>query len=1470
MPIERHPTNQPATQTYRIHAGNACRQKLPWLMAALVGSLAAAPLLRAQNGTWTNLLDGNASGSWSAAANWNNGVIASGADNTADFSTLNITTNSIVTLDGARTLGNIIFGDTTPDANWVLNTGTGGPLTLAVTAGTPALTANSGSNTIAVVLAGSNGFTKAGPGAITLTGANNATLANNININAGTLTVGNNNALGVTTPNGSLTLSNAVVIASGATLQILGGIQPNLKPIFANGAGVGGTQGAIYADLSGLAQGNSSTRLNIGLLSNPSPAITLLGDTTIRVDGTNSSALSATMLIGHITTSNALTATPANFTGYTLTKAGTGQLRIDPAAGYSGGNIHIAGGTLSWGNNYDLLDFQTVTVDAGTFLHCRNVNSMNSSNSSLVVNGVLEMNARGNGTAGSDATVAVQTIGYLSGSGVVTNGSAGNIGASTLVIAGTNGTATTFSGVIRQCVNGSIGLRIQNTNSVLRLTGNNTYQGMTAVNAGTFLVDGSHLGGGAYTVAAGATLGGTGIISAPISLTGLLRAGDPSGTLTVSNVTGAGDVVVSNAVLTVLGQLDNSASGNLNSLYLSNSTTTITLQGGSEASIYAATVNVDGATNVLSVLISNPALGQFPLIGGISTLGGLNGFSGLKLQVPVGVGAYLSNNASSIDLVVTNIPAIVWRGTPSGNWSIGGPANWLNGITPTAYTETASLGPFVVFDDTAAATASVNLTANVSPRGVTVSSSSNTYTLGGAGSVGGPGSWVKDGSSTFSVANSGPNSFLGSVSILGGTIQIGNGGTTGDLGTAAILNSGSLVFNRSDDVTFANPISGNGSLVKQAANLVTLTGIGDVPGAITVNAGTLALAPAGSNIVSGDVTGNGAFGMTGPGTLILTSGTITYANGTVISNGTLQFDTVFPPSGNITDKGTLALAVSGTLANNVSGSGGVSIINGASLTLGGANTYAGPTAVLGGSVSATAANFPASSVLRLGSQIGTAEIGAAYFTAGNPVTGGLTAGGNANTPNSVNLTGSGGQTLTINGNVSVGNISPPLATAILQVTGTGASVFVNTNGGTIQIGLGASGTGVNPDNVLFDLSQIDNFVVNLGATGLVNLGTLDGSPGPPTGATSVNQLFLAAVSNSITAGTVTIGAGGRQLIPELRLGAGTNIINTDTLRLGAGGRDGGFLGFLGGTGGVRVRASDGVSRANLNVGVAVTTTGAGITNTVDLTGHTADLLLNALMMGSLSNAGAYLCTFSFDQGVLDALSTSLAVLRNNNGNPGVCALNIGGGTASLGPVSLTASAAQGTLNINNASVTVSNITSAGEGAAELDINNSTLTVALGATGNPVTAPVAVDTFNPNGTANLRISGSGFSIGQFPLISYGGAIGGGGFSALNLTSLPPGVSATLSNNTANLSVDVVVTAAPPVVNTNPTNIAFSVSGSTLNLSWPQDHKGWTLQTNAIAVNLTNAWFAYPGSSTNTNAAITINPLKTNVFFRMVYP
>jgi len=386
---------------------------------------------------------------------------------------------------------------------------------------------------------------------------------------------------------------------------------------------------------------------------------------------------------------------------------------------------------------------------------------------------------------------------------------------------------------------------------------------------------------------------------------------------------------------------------------------------------------------------------------------------------------------------------------------------------------------------------------------------------------------------------------------------------------------------------------------------------------------------------------------------------------------------------------------------------------------------------------------------------------------------------------------------------------------------------------------------------------------------------LDGNPGPPAGAGVVNWFNLASVSNLVTAGSVNVGAGGRQLVPELRLGAGTNVFNLNSLVCGFGGRDGSYLHFLGSSGGLRLRGLDGISRAVFAVGNNPGTgTGAAITNTVDFTGHWADLLVSALTIGNYNNAGVYQNSFAFDTGVLDAQSTSLSLIRNNNANAAASGstLYIGGGTARLGPVNLTASAAYGSLGVNNASVTVANITSPGAGVASLGITNSSFTIALTNSGNPVTAPVAVDSLSLDTAVNLAVNGTNWVVGQFPLFSYTGSIGGTGYPALTLTSLPSGVGGYLSNNVAALSIDLVVTNAPVLVNTNPTNIVAVVNGGKLELTWPADHTGWRLQaqTNSLTSGLGTNWVAVPGTSANNHFTNGIDVTRPAVFYRLVYP
>jgi hypothetical protein len=74
----------------------------------------------------------------------------------------------------------------------------------------------------------------------------------------------------------------------------------------------------------------------------------------------------------------------------------------------------------------------------------------------------------------------------------------------------------------------------------------------------------------------------------------------------------------------------------------------------------------------------------------------------------------------------------------------------------------------------------------------------------------------------------------------------------------------------------------------------------------------------------------------------------------------------------------------------------------------------------------------------------------------------------------------------------------------------------------------------------------------------------------------------------------------------------------------------------------------------------------------------------------------------------------------------------------------------------------------------------------------------------------------------------------------------------------------------LVNPSPTNITFSVSGSTLTLGWPFDHTGWQLLSNSVGITASNQWFPVSGSTSTNQQSLIFDPTRTNVFFRMVYP
>jgi autotransporter-associated beta strand protein len=75
--------------------------------------------------------------------------------------------------------------------------------------------------------------------------------------------------------------------------------------------------------------------------------------------------------------------------------------------------------------------------------------------------------------------------------------------------------------------------------------------------------------------------------------------------------------------------------------------------------------------------------------------------------------------------------------------------------------------------------------------------------------------------------------------ISGGTLQIGAGGTTGNLGSGSVTNNASLVFNRSDLVVVPNTISGTGSVIQNGSGNLGLDGTNTYTGDTIVNAGVV-------------------------------------------------------------------------------------------------------------------------------------------------------------------------------------------------------------------------------------------------------------------------------------------------------------------------------------------------------------------------------------------------------------------------------------------------------------------------------------------------------------------------------------------------------------------------------------------------------------------------------------------------------
>jgi hypothetical protein len=111
----------------------------------------------------------------------------------------------------------------------------------------------------------------------------------------------------------------------------------------------------------------------------------------------------------------------------------------------------------------------------------------------------------------------------------------------------------------------------------------------------------------------------------------------------------------------------------------------------------------------------------------------------------------------------------------------------------------------------------------------------------------------------------------------------------------------------------------------------------------------------------------------------------------------------------------------------------------------------------------------------------------------------------------------------------------------------------------------------------------------------------------------------------------------------------------------------------------------------------------------------------------------------------------------------------------------------------------------------------------------------------------------------------------GFGPGNIIPATPGNG--LKWDTSTLGSDGTLRVASTFsVNTNPTNILFSVSNNQLTLNWPADHIGWQLQaqTNSPASGLGTNWFHVSGSSNVNQIVLPINLTNGSVFYRLIDP
>jgi fibronectin-binding autotransporter adhesin len=771
----------------------------------------------------------------------------------------------------------------------------------------------------------------------------------------------------------------------------------------------------------------------------------------------------------------------------------------------------------------------------------------------------------------------------------------------TLRVGDGSGASVNYIALISAVLSGTGGLNKTDLGTAL-LTGVNTYTGLTTISSGTLRLDGAgsiaassgvvdngvlQISGVTGTSASIKSLSGNGVVVEGGKTLVLTAASDTF----AGSVNGTGGLTVAGGSETITGVQGYTGDTNINSgaaLAISGagsiaSSLQVFANGTLDIAAASAPVNIGGLRGSGAVQLGANTLvihnngnfggvisgtGALDVEGGIANLLGANTYTG---GTTIGSNAALelgfsSTTGSLIGNVVDNGLFATSRSdnyTFAGNISGTGQFATLGaGMTTLTGTNTYSGGTTILVGTLAGSATSFGSGAIDDHTALIIDQATN-GTM--ANDISNAGSVEKRGVGT--VAYTGNGTWTGGTTVSAGTLQVGNGGTTGSI-TGGVVDNGTLAFNRSDAVTFAGVISGTGGLSQLGTGKTTLTSAETYTGATVISAGTLALSgngringssgialstgatfdisaanggvsdgtlSGGGNVAlgansltltnasgsfGGVISGTGGLVKQGTGTFVLT-GANTYTGGTTIAAGTLQIGsggTTGSIAGNVTDNGTLAFNRSdaNTFAGVISGSGGVTQAGTGAETLSGVNTFTGGTKITAGTLVGSATSFGSGAISDNGLLV-LDQPGAAALANAISGSGKVTKQGNG----TLSLTGAniytGGTTISA-GTLQIGN-GGTIGSIVGDITDNAVLSFNRSDAVTEAGVISGTGSVVQAGTGITTLSGVNTYTggTSISAGTLVGSATSFGSGAiADNGALVIDQPAAATFANVIT------------------------------------------------------------------------------------------------------------------------------------------------------------------------------------------------------------------------------------------------------------------------------------------------------------------------------------------------------------------